>query len=430
MTNGQHSSIKLTGDQESFVSRVMATPAPAVHVLSAPAGTGKRTAAIEIIERLSRTRAKMRTLIVCPAALVQQFAARLTMRSPTLRVETMDRQRYRALEADVPINGSPFPQAAVVVVSRDVVKHTDVARGVLATQWDLLVVDEVNNLTGQRGQIVRQLLESHRADHVVLLSTTPADNLELSGTFVTTWASEAIHRTGVSGVRSIQRVPVVYTDPERTVLRATDARVDELERAGFPAMGKALRDRAGSAIYALERSLREIRNRAARGLNMDAPELAEVTPTQVPAPVMPSIVLEQAERILHLLDEVEVDSKTEALFRLLSTRLAVPAAYPVVVISRFAATVEYVATSLSNRGVPTRSLTAQMAPQDIAEAVANVYRPGVTVMTVASLRGLEFPAVGLWIFYEPWDEQTQYAVASRLLRPTSNQQVDLFEIAG
>jgi superfamily II DNA or RNA helicase len=408
--------------------RVLATPPPALHVLAAAPRTGKGTAAVEIIERLSRTKAEMRALIVCPAALVHQFAALVAMRSPDLRVETVDRQRYRELEAAAPIDGSPFAHSIVAVVSIDVVKHTDVARGVLATQWDLLVVDEAHHLTGQRGQVVRQLLDLHRADRAVLMSATPIDRSGLPDALLSTLSSEPAKQQGDAAELSIKMVHVNYTEPERAALRATDALAEELERGGFLAMGNAIRERAHSSIYALERSLREIRNRAAHGLSMDALEFTEVSPTQTTA--KPGLILEHAEGLLRLLDEVEVDSKADALFRLLSTRLAAPGAHPTVVVSRFTSTVEYVATSLANRGLSTRPLTSQMAAKDITQVVENVSSPGVTVMTLASLRGLEVPAVGMWIFYEACDEKARYVVISRSHTPAPNHRIEIFELAG
>lgn len=427
MTTSQYKPVELTEGQRSFVERVIATLPPALHVLEASPGTGKGTAVVEVIECLSRTIPTIRALIVCPAAaLVHQFAARVAMRSPTLTVEALTRPRYRELEAAAPIGGSPFGEATVAVVSIDVVKYTDVARGVLATNWDLLVVDEAHALKEPRWQVVNQLIAVHKAPRTVLMSASTIDTSQWTGAVVSTLTSAPSQQRQESVVRSIHPVPVNYTERERAAVEGTNALAVALEQAALPAVGGGFRQRAKSSLYALERSVREIRNRAAHGLPLDASESLHKASAAEPIPIE---VLLRAEELLRLLDEVEVDSKSEALFRLVSTLLEASAARTVVIVSRFMETVEYLASYLSSREVSTRSLTTHMAAADIAQVLMAMSSPGVTVMTLASLQGLEFPPAGAWILYEAHDENTRVLVASRSHSQAPNHAVALYELA-
>lgn len=408
----------LSQAQETFVANVLAADPPACFALEAPPGTGKGTAAVEFIRRLSVVDPQLRALVLCPAALVQQFAARLSMAAGSIHVEAIERSRYRELEAAVPIGASPFPAATVVVLSIDLAKHEDVARGLLLTRWQALIVDEAHRLTGLKADVVRNLLEARVVDRAVLMSATLPPTLP-PGAVVTRWAAGPVSAEATTEGLLIRPVSVKYTVAEQAAFKAADTFADELTRSGFASVGSAVRSNAESSLFALEQALREMRNRAAHGAAPDeAPQSHDALP--------PSLIIVSAERVLAALDDVEVDSKTEALCAILTAYTGSSTTSSTVVVTRFRRTAEYLAEALAGRGFRSRCLTGDMPSDEIADAVHQLNSPGVTIMTYAAMKGFEFPPVDTWVIYEPGDDKGLYVAVTRTRLAGAAQSIKVF----
>lgn len=405
---------ELSEAQELFVARVAAAEPPARHALEAPPGTGKGTAAVEIVRRLSLADPQLRVLLLCPAPLVQQFAARIGMVVESVKVEIIDRPRYRELEAAAPLDASPFPAGTVIILSIDLAKHADVARGLLLTHWQLLIVDEAHQLTGQRDRVVHDLLEG-RVDRAVLMSATLPPHLPQQ-TVVSRWSAAPVSAAADGNGVTFRPVAVKYTAAEEAVFAAATALANDLARSGFDFVGNVVRNNADSSLYALEQTLREMRNRAAHG---EPPDAAENLPP-------PSLVVPGAERVLAAMDDVEVDSKTEALYALLTAQAGPPGHSSAIVVTRYRRTAEYLAEALAGRGFRSRCLTGNTTPDEIARAVHQLSDPGVTVLTPTSLRGFELPPIATWVIYERGDDRSLYVALTRTRPAESDQPITVF----
>lgn len=405
---------KLSESQELFVESVMAAEPPVCHALEASPGTGKGTAAVEIVRRLSHANPQLRALLLCPAPLVQQFAARIGILVESVKVEIVDRPRYRELEAATPLDGSPFQPATVFILSIDLAKHADVARGLLLTHWQLLIVDEAHQLTGQRDRVVHDLLEG-RVDRAVLMSATLPPHLPQQ-TVVSRWSGAPVSAAAEGSGLTFRPVAVKCTAAEEAVFAAVTALANDLTRSGFDLVGNVVRSNADSSLYALEQTLRDMRNRAAHG---EPPDASENLPP-------PSLIVTGAERVLAAMDDVELDSKTEALCALLTDQTGPSGHLPAIVVTRYRRTAEYLAEALAGRGFVSRSLTGGMASDEIARAVHQLSEPGVTVLTPASLRGFELPAIATWVVYEPGDDRSLYVALARTRSTDAGSTINVF----
>jgi hypothetical protein len=395
-----HPVIQLTPQQESFVATVLAAKPPVCHILNAPVGTGKTTTLIETVGRLARGNPSLRVLVLCPAIFTQQFAALAAMSSNTLKIAAVDRQRYRELEAAASIKGSPFEPGTLALLSIDLAKHSDVMRGLLSTHWDLMAVDEAHALAGQRGNLVQQLIDSGMVDRSILMSASPVESLKIPGALVTQWkVDEKVLPTALAALWRCRSVTVTYTNAEIAVFDVAEKLAEELTKNGSPQLSGVIRTRIYSSLYSLERCLRNLRNEAAHEHPSSTDGAVNGTDQSETAHTPPWLQ-DRAEQVLSAMDEVAIDSKIDALCSLLGSQPEPPGVVSAVVVSQFASTVEYLTAALSNRGMVTRALTAQLAPKDLAVLVDQMATPGITVASFAALGGLELPPAGLWIFYE------------------------------
>lgn len=414
----QDRAVKLSETQESLVADVLASRVPARHVLVAPAGTGKGMVAVECIRRLSSAKPDSRALLLCPSSLLHQYAARLTMALEPARVEAVDRHRYRELDAAAPLDGSPFAPSTAIILGIDLAKHEDVTRGLLATPWDILIVDEAHDLRGQRARVVQQLIEAGRIERALFMSAMRPRGFVPPGAVVLNLPSIAAHLRGTEDALSVQLIDVIYTEPEQAVFAKLQAVADDLARVDLKVVSTIL-VRARSCFYALEQFLREIRNRTAEGVvpgTVDGPNRTDSR----------SLIVEGADRVLAALDDIEIDSKMEALYAFLTSRLQTLEGTSAAILTRFSDTAEYLSASLSSRGVQTRCLTGDMPPNQIMTAMEQLIDPGVTVMSLASVRGFDFPPIATWVVYEPADDRSLYVALSRARSAKSGQSTTVF----
>jgi hypothetical protein len=322
--------------------------------------------------------------------------------TPNVPIEAIDRTRYRKMEAAAPIGGSPFPESGVNLISLSVARHADVSRGLAATSWDLLVVDIEGGRHPDEGAAVRQLIDGGKVAKTVLVSSAIGGLRAYSNAMVTEIAPGFEFEAANRGVPPAQSIEVRYTEPEIAVLQATDSLADVMEQSGqaLTARARMFRTIARSSGYALERELRLL-GKAAGHTAITDDDSHGITPEGPASLPPPQKVLEQAARILELLDRVRVDSKAEALLGLLSARLSPRPSRPIFVISRFANTVDYLASLLSDRGTPAKLLVASMGASEILAVLESLDRPEVTVLTYAVLQGLELPVGATVIVYDP-----------------------------
>jgi superfamily II DNA or RNA helicase len=135
-------------------------------------GLGKTVQAALVAGELLARRVVRRVLVVCPAGLREQWADECLSRFG-LRLVILDQPGLRRARAEIPPGTNPWTTAPLAIASVDFVKRPEVLPSVLATPWDLVIVDEAHGAAGDsdRRQAVSRLCR--RAVYVVLLTATP-----------------------------------------------------------------------------------------------------------------------------------------------------------------------------------------------------------------------------------------------------------------
>ena len=139
-----------------LVPLVEALRMPRVTLLLADdVGLGKTIEAGLILAELIQRRRIRRVLVLCPASLRRQWQQELHEKF-SLAFEIVDRDRTWHLKRDLGMDASPWRSFAHVITSYDYLKQPDVFESFMAASrpdataalpWDLLIVDEVHNLS-------------------------------------------------------------------------------------------------------------------------------------------------------------------------------------------------------------------------------------------------------------------------------------------
>ena len=110
-----------------------------------------------------------RVLVLVPAMLSSQYAYMLRDELQSVPVIQVDREFFRELEASAPPKTNPWPQPIIAVVSLDLAKRSEVARSLVATKWDLVLVEQAHSLAGQRAALLDEMLGANAVGRLLLL---------------------------------------------------------------------------------------------------------------------------------------------------------------------------------------------------------------------------------------------------------------------
>lgn len=93
-TMQQHRNSGLARYQAELVTDVLASPLPARHLLVAPPGLGKTTAAMALVEEIARANANYRILVIGPSALKGMYEYHLARALPNATVTAVTRRIF------------------------------------------------------------------------------------------------------------------------------------------------------------------------------------------------------------------------------------------------------------------------------------------------------------------------------------------------
>jgi superfamily II DNA or RNA helicase len=135
-------------------------------------GLGKTIQAGLIVSELRAREQAVRTLILTPAGLRDQWAWELRERF-SIDATVVDAALLRRTLAQIAAGTNPWSIWPVIIASLDFVKRPDVLRALDPFTWDALLVDEAHLCASapERSAAVRRL--ASRARRVVLLTATP-----------------------------------------------------------------------------------------------------------------------------------------------------------------------------------------------------------------------------------------------------------------
>lgn len=386
--------------QRAFVGSFIQPDSAPYQLLIAPTGSGKTTVAAEIFRGLRRQGQIKRGLVLCPPQLVAQFSIALAddaFCSPP--VEAVDRYRLREWAASAKSEDSLFPDSIVAVMSIHLAKQPDVAASIAATRWDLLVVDEAHLLVGQRAAMVQLLVDSGAVTRALFMTATPPREPIACDPKTTDWRQEEVWPTSGSTIE-MRGLIVPYSEGEIAIFNAINGLASEFIRVGNDSIARLLLESADSSLFALEQRLLRLRNKAIHGAlyayeNEDEYEAGVSQGLSLSPHILDGLI-----RALSMLDKVESDSKFESLVGILRDKHTTRVGNAVVILSRFADTVEYLASALANGDFEVRAATALSRERDPVSEINTTASGVISITTLAAVEGYEFADADVFVFYE------------------------------
>lgn len=420
--------------QAEFAASFFAPESAKNHMLVSGPGFGKSFVTSAMLSHALREGLASRVILLAPAMLLPQWEDQIERSAPNASVLRVDRRRLRELEATNPGVDDFWPNRAVVLMSIDLAKQSDVSSRLAQSQWDFLIADEAQNFRAstRRRVLIEELLNaSPKARSLLLQSGWSSDDVPLGDAAVTRWSREQLRdNDGGPLFPQVRFEWVSYRrrEDETTVLH-------ELQRHLAPLSGNQqlrflctiLSQLASSSLFALEQSLRRMRQRQkelGHGLTTAAaaqPDAevqdAESGELEVGSPLLraPNFA-EATDILLERLEQVATDSKADALTHFLQAHGVSGAGGRVCVLTRFVDTATYLVSLLADCGLPARVLTGRLSFEEGSRVLDSfTSEGGVLVSTLATDSPL--PEAAVVVFYDlPLDPAVFDAQVGRFLR--------------
>lgn len=135
-------------------------------------GLGKTVQAALIVAELLARGSILRTLILTPAGLREQWAEELSARF-NLQPAIFDAIEIRRRVAELPPGLNPWQTEPLIIASLDFAKRVEVLPAVQSCRWDLILVDEAHALAPNSDRLAAADRLCRTASHVVLTTATP-----------------------------------------------------------------------------------------------------------------------------------------------------------------------------------------------------------------------------------------------------------------
>lgn len=393
--------------------------------LKAAAGTGKGFMALRLIEYLFSEGIGHRILLLGPAALVSTYRNQLSEATIPAPILTLDRRRFRELQAEVAPTAPIWPERCLVITSIDFAKAEDVAEELVRTPWDLVVVDEAGSLGGKRSKLVERILDTGAAVRLLFMSrTVPLDFLERRPEIevyrwpawqdVTDWDGGSVGRRTVSyHAVSYRRRP-----DEVEFLRAVERLVKAMRVVAEPSAGfvaNVIENRASSSLYSLEKTLRRMQHQVARTHTievdgedpfLDASVDEETPPGGTRPGSTPAAFFPATNELLEQLETVSGDAKIETLLAVAAERDLQVKPRATLVLTAYRDTAEYVTIALTEVGRHVALVHAASTQNDWSTAREILADGGYVVSTAVAMKGARLDEVDHGVFFDlPWTEQ-------------------------
>jgi superfamily II DNA or RNA helicase len=229
-------------------------------------GLGKTIQAGLIVSELRTRRVAERVLVIAPAGLRDQWVQELSIRFG-LEAHLADAPALRRLAATLPLGVNPWTTRRIAVTSVDYVKRPEVLPTLLASPWDVLIVDEAHGAAGDSDRQAAVAAIAARTAYVVLLTATPHSGDARSFASLCRFGAAGgddlvVFRRRRADVRSgaVRKIHTVHVRPSAQELQL-HARLERYvaavraERDGAWLAASVLHKRALSSAWSLARSV-------------------------------------------------------------------------------------------------------------------------------------------------------------------------------
>ncbi len=350
---------RFTSYQASFLDHfVSEAKAGSVHILIAPAGTGKSLVVAAGVSELIRLDRSRRVLILTYfKTLVEQWSYILQdFGQSSLK---LDGRELRLLREKIGGKTKEWPPG-VYAASINFAARPDVRDLIADVQWDVIVMDDSRDMDESQLQYIRKLLDREKAP-AMLFTTTVNDMNFAADAKVYNWNKEVNDFLSTKSVGSKQRIITTEicsyrrSEEEVAIMQEVMNFVTSLDQD----TGLHLLEKASSSIVSLEDILVKL---------VDS---SEATLEQV----------EKVENILSLVESLQVDSRLEK-FRGLLDDLVKQGFRHIVVFCEYRETLAYLAGAIELLDVPKFQLQIDI-PDSHRNTILKSFRSdgGVLIMT-------------------------------------------------
>jgi superfamily II DNA or RNA helicase len=135
-------------------------------------GLGKTIQAGLVAAEIQQRRGAIRALVICPAALCEQWREELVARF-ALEARVAGAEALGSAVSGLSAGDTPWRRTGVWIGSFDYLKQPHVLEGIPLTPWDLLVIDEAHEAAGETHRHAACEELARRARCVLLLTATP-----------------------------------------------------------------------------------------------------------------------------------------------------------------------------------------------------------------------------------------------------------------
>jgi ERCC4-related helicase len=394
--------------QAEFAQEFCSSKSPAHWELIAPVGSGKTHLTKAIIACQVESGAR-RILVLAPKALLEQWQYVSRTSTNALDLILVDRDTYLELQSSVAEDQSPWPDAALILMSIDLAKKSDLTENLTEVIWDLVIIDESHLLTGMRRNLARKLIEKGRAKRSLFLTSIPGETF--AGVKRKVWRFKDLldwHDKTLFKEFSRHIVTLEYkrTKEEQRFLQTLEKIANDLftKTQTGRIYGSLLVRAASSSIFTAETILRRlleilkpIRNRIAHGMSI-TPEviidsqdilykaLDEIEPLEVPDQISfedKALIsfFQGIESLIDHIDDINVDSKFDDLYSNLLKRWQKHKKTHLCIWASFVSTVQYLTSSLEDIGIPMFSISSAIDWQMRKSKVDEFRKKGGILLT-------------------------------------------------
>jgi len=397
--------------QVDFIDKVVNKQGKCFFYLRGDVGSGKTFALIALANRFLQIQPGARVLILCPAALRQQFIKMLHEgRTPAILV---DRYKFREM-LDNSNTAELWPSGVAIVMSYDFAKQLDIRDSLASTHWDLMIIDEAHMLGGARKDLFQLIEPVTERTVLATLTSLQVDVPQIQEAEKIIW-----HRDGLIAPDGkplygelkplMQEIFFTLNQEEKAISMIVDAMCLKLEAGAEQQrfFAKILRRSLHSSPASLESTLR----RAALSAEIRDEENELMGNEFLTEKYMPNdlqratdeIVKTYGEQALEKLETLHLDSKLNALRNFLENLQDFKRTNRLIfVITDFISTLNYLIAALEEIGHSCLKLYGEMSFAARHELLRKFIETGDILITTRGMmtEGLDLKEVTDLVLYD------------------------------
>lgn len=355
---------------EKFIQAFMDEKTSQYQRLIAPIGFGKSALAVKVVKEIAQT-PNLQILFLLPTqAIVEQYRYLLNSEGPNILVEVVDMRRFRELLTRADLDKSPWPSNAVILLTLDTVKSSQVFEYIMKTEWDLIVADSISDrqvsllspVQVESVSILEFFLDKKNAKRILILDSVEQNRSQkgyknkLREVMTTRWSFK--HSNFKDIELSLHTLSYLRSPEEVAFIRSYLQLQKQAKNTSYaPAFRLRL---VSSSLYAAEQSLQQLRNRVVHEDTLSFLDAGDETRLQDDLledtdfivrqkknkDLDPTLFAKSVQTLLAKFNQITTDRKLDVFLEYAKN---LPENRRVMVFSSYAATISYLYSSISEQ---------------------------------------------------------------------------------